>query len=157
LQATAAKRDATALDRISYWDAGSPGYRWHELATQKTVRDGVAIPAYRVLALMNVAIYDATVAAWDAKYAFKRPRPAAADPTRAPAIPTPARPSCPCEHAVAAGAASTVLGYLFPDDAASLTELATEAADSRVAAGVAFPSDTAAGLELGRRVGERVV
>jgi membrane-associated phospholipid phosphatase len=150
-------RDTAVMDRISYWDAGSPGYRWNELATHMTVRDGVAIPSYRVLALLNVAIYDATVAAWDAKYAYNRKRPGAADPTLETAIPTPASPSYPCEHAVAAGAAATVLAYLFPDDTASLADLADEAANSRIAAGVVYPSDTAAGLELGRQVGERVI
>ena len=33
-----ADRDAVALDRISYWDAGSPGYRWNEIATRQTQR-----------------------------------------------------------------------------------------------------------------------
>ena len=69
LQGMAAGRDAVALDRISNWDAGSPGNRWNELAIQQTLRAQMGPDAYRVLALMNAAIYDATVAAWDAKYA----------------------------------------------------------------------------------------
>src|SRR5688500_12630764 len=43
LQAKVADRDAAVLDRISYWDAGSPGYRWNELAMQQTVRSGMAL------------------------------------------------------------------------------------------------------------------
>jgi len=58
---------------------------------------------------------------------------------------------------VTAGAASTVLSYIFPSDATTFADLAAEAARSRVEAGVAYPSDVAAGLALGRQVGERVV
>jgi hypothetical protein len=66
-------------------------------------------------------------------------------------------PSYPCEHAVAAGAASAVLGYLFPSEAAALDAMAQEAAQSRVIAGVQYPSDARAGLELGRAVAARVI
>ena len=38
LRALVTGRDAVVLDRISYWDAGSPGYRWNELAMQQTQR-----------------------------------------------------------------------------------------------------------------------
>jgi len=158
MAAMSTSRSAETTDRISYWDAGSPGYRWNEIAMRHTLTAGQGPgEAYRAMALLNAAIYDATIAAWDAKYAFGRPRPATTDPTLATAIPTPASPSYPCEHAVTAGAAAAVLGYLFPDDAESLADLAKEAAQSRVAAGVAYPSDSAAGLEVGKRVGELFV
>jgi membrane-associated phospholipid phosphatase len=157
LKAMVADRDAVALDRISYWDAGSPGYRWNEIATQQTQRAQMGVDAYRVMALLNAAIYDATIAAWDAKYIYDRSRPTVADVELSTAIPTPNSPSYPDEHAATAGAAATVLAYLFPDDAERFSELATEAADSRAMAGVAYPSDTAAGLELGQEVGKLVV
>src|SRR5829696_4934836 len=134
LQAKVADRDAAALDRISYWDAGSPGYRWNELALQQTVRSGMALESYRLMPLLNAAIYDATIAAWDAKYAYNRPRPAGAGATLTTVIPTPDSPSYPDAHAVTAGAAATVLSYVFPDEAKRFQTLATEAADSRVAA-----------------------
>ena len=38
-------------------------------------------PSGLPLALMTVAVYDATIAAWDSKYAYKRPRPSEADPS----------------------------------------------------------------------------
>ncbi|WSH21886.1 phosphatase PAP2 family protein [Rhizobium ruizarguesonis] len=66
-------------------------------------------------------------------------------------------PSYPSEHAAAAGAAATVLSYFFPDEASSFQAMAEEAAQSRVLAGVQFPSDSSAGLELGRRVAEQVI
>lgn len=158
LRDLAAHRDAAVMDRISYWDTGSPGYRWNEIAMQQTLnaRQGPG-DAYRTMAYLNVAIHDATIAAWDSKYAHQRPRPASADPSLITAIPTPASPSYPCEHAVAAGAAAAVLAYLFPEEAQAFADVAQEAARSRVSAGVVYPSDTGAGLALGRQVGERVV
>jgi membrane-associated phospholipid phosphatase len=158
LQAMVTDRDAAALDRISYWDAGSPGYRWNELAMQRTKAAAYGPgDAYRTMAFLNTAIYDATIAAWDAKYAYQRPRPAIADTSLQTIIPTPASPSYPDEHAVTAGAAAAMLGYLFPEEAETFAGLATEAAESRVMAGVAYPSDTAAGLTLGKAVAEQFI
>ncbi|CAN5778886.1 hypothetical protein BH24CHL3_BH24CHL3_00290 [soil metagenome] len=141
--------------RIVYWDAGSPGYRWNEIAMQHTLRMGFGPgDAYRTLALLNAAIYDATIAAWDAKYAYNRPRPASLDATIETAIPTPTSPSYPSEHAATAGVAAAVLSYLFPDSANTFASLAAEAAASRVNAGVEFSSDSVAGMTLGQQVGE---
>jgi membrane-associated phospholipid phosphatase len=158
LEALTAQRDPAALDRVSYWDAGSPAYRWNELAIRHTQSKGVfANRASRMLALLNVAIYDATVAAWDTKYAYARPRPAEFKKGFAPAIPTPASPAYPSEHAVAAGAAATVLTYLWPADEGLFAGLAAEAGASRLLAGTDYPSDVAAGLELGRQIGAVVI
>src|SRR5688572_16759595 len=32
LQVFAASRDARALDQVTYWDTGAPGFRWNEIA-----------------------------------------------------------------------------------------------------------------------------
>jgi len=153
----AAERDATALDQVSYWDSGTPGYRWNEIAIAHGLKDGIAIAVYRVLALVNVAIYDATIAAWDAKYVYNRPRPSEADPTLTTLVPNPSSPSYPSEHAAAAGAAAAVLAYLFPKDAQSFMDKAEMAGQSRLLAGVQYPSDVAAGLALGQAVAARVI
>jgi hypothetical protein len=68
----------------------------------------------RILALLSVAIYDATIAAWDSKYAYNRLRPTAFDPSLTAALPNPQSPSYPSEHAVIAGAASTSAGLSVP-------------------------------------------
>jgi membrane-associated phospholipid phosphatase len=160
LKSLAAQRDGAMLNQIAFWDAGAPGYRWNGLLREELTKHGViaaSAPSSRHLSLMNVAIYDATVAAWDSKYAYNRARPATLDATLSAAVTTPASPSYPSEHAVVAGAAATVLEYLFPDDADAIRARSEQAADSRVKAGVQFPSDTIAGLELGREVGKLVV
>jgi hypothetical protein len=157
LRDLAAQRDTAALERISYWDASAPAYRWTQRAVKHTQARGVlGNRAVRMLALMNVAIYDATIAAWDTKYAYHRPRPTDNEPGLG-AVPTPASPSYPDEYAVAAGAASTVLAYIYPSDAETFKSWADESARSRLEAGVAYPSDVSAGLDLGREVGERAV
>ena len=108
----AANPAASAAQQLAYWNAGSPNYRWQQIAMANT---GItSFPGFRTLALMNVAIADAEVAACDAKYYYNRPRPSQADRKLATRIPTPDSPSYPSEHATAAGAAAAV-NTMMPD------------------------------------------
>jgi membrane-associated phospholipid phosphatase len=107
--------------------------------------------------LLGVATYDGVIAAWDTKYAIKRPRPFQADNRIASYLPDPQSPSYPCEHSVAAGVAVTVIAHFFPDMADSVRRLAQEAMDARIAAGAAFPSDTHAGFDLGKKIAEQEI
>src|SRR4029077_8678561 len=91
------------------------------------------------------------------KYAYNRLCPTAFDSSLTAALPNPQSPSYPSEHATVAGAASTVLAYLFPDKADDFKARAEEAAQVRVQAGLHYPSDVKAGLELGRAVGALIV
>jgi membrane-associated phospholipid phosphatase len=154
----ASSRDSNGLSQVRYWDAGSPGYRWMELALKQVQQHNIAAPlATRALALVAAAVYDATVAAWDSKYAYQVQRPSDVDSSITLLVDKPASPSYPSEHAAAAGAAAAVLDYLFPDNVQTFDSLADEAARSRLIAGVQFPSDTAAGMALGRSVGAAVI
>jgi hypothetical protein len=154
----AGRRDAAALSAISFWDSGPPGYRWNEIAINQLVKNNITGPrSARILSLLNVAIYDATIAAWDSKYVYNLPRPSEVNSRVTPAIPVPNSPSYPSEHAAAAGAAAAVLGYLFPNDATTYADQAQECGESRLNAGVQFPSDVSAGLELGRKAAELVI
>lgn len=158
LRALADKRDAKALTQIAYWDAGSPSYRWQEIALGQVVKASSNPPrTMRMMALMNVAIYDAMIAAWDAKYAYNRPRPSQTDAKFTPLVAVPNSPAYPAEHAVAAGAAAAVLSYIYPDDTKTFEELAQQAGQSRVLAGVQYPSDVVAGLVLGHAVAAKVI
>lgn len=152
------RRDQATLNTISFWDAGPPGYRWNEIAANLLVKNNITGPrSARILALLNVAIYDATIAAWDSKYVYNRPRPSEVNSLVAPFIPVPNSPSYPSEHAAAASAAAAVLGYLFPNDAQTYANQAQECGESRLNAGVQFPSDISAGAEIGRKVAELVI
>src|SRR5260370_4414584 len=97
------------------------------------------------------------VAGWDSKYAYNRPGQSDLVKSLSTAIPNPDSPSYPSEHAVAAGAASTVLAYLFPADAQTFADQAAGAGTSRLLAGVQYPSDVQAGLDLGRAVAALVI
>jgi membrane-associated phospholipid phosphatase len=162
LQGLAASRSTAVLDAIDFWNAGSPVYRWVDYAVPYLV--GPATPlgrrgptAARELALVMVAMYDAIIATWHWKYVYNRKRPAEADSELSTVVGTPNSPSYPSEHAAAGRAAAEVLAYLYPVDAALFRQRAADAAQTRVQAGVQYPSDVTAGLELGRRVGEAVV
>lgn len=155
LKSLLASSDPKAQTQVTYWDAGTPSYRWLDLAFDRYDKGPPSPLVSRALALLNVAIYDAIVATWDAKYHYNRPRPSGSGIV--PRIAMPASPSYPSEHAAAAGAASAVLGYLFPEEKDFFAAKAEEAAQSRLLAGVHYPSDVAAGLALGRSVGEKVI
>jgi membrane-associated phospholipid phosphatase len=144
--------------QMAYWDTGSPAMRWIEIVKERIVDGRVPVTqGWRQMVLLPIAMHDAMVAAWDSKYAYNRPRPSKVDPSVMTTLAVPNSPSYPAEHAVAAGAAEVVLSYFFPSEAARFKSLAEEAGRSRLLAGLHYPSDVIAGLELGRAVGQRVV
>ena len=144
-------------DRIRFWDAGPPSYRWMELVAKRQ-SSGQAVGAFpRAYAYTSMAIYDATVAAWNAKRAYNRPRPSEVDVRIQSRVSVPNSPSYPSDYAATAAAAAEVLAYLVPAEAAYFRNLAVEAGRSRLYAGVEYPSDYEAGVELGRRVAAQVI
>ncbi|MFN0215229.1 MAG: hypothetical protein ACKVT2_13315 [Saprospiraceae bacterium] len=145
--------DSATLQQIVYWNAGSPGYRWQHLMDKIWMNDALKNGILANM-LMPVAIYDATVAAWDSKFAYRRLRPFEADKRIKLHLLRPESPSYPCEYSVAAGAASTIIAHFFPTLADSVQRMANRAMDARVAAGMAFPSDTREGFALGKRIAE---
>jgi len=153
LKELATQRDAAALEQIAYWDTGGPIYRWNEIAVNVALKNNNnTLLAARALALLHAAIYDATIATWDSKYTYNRPRPSVFDRSLTTVIANPASPSYPAELAAVAGAASTVLAYLYPMDADAVAQQAEAAGRAQLLAGVQYPSDVAAGLDLGRAV-----
>lgn len=155
LEEMAGERTPEMEDAVARWGENTPDQIWTEMhmdLVAERAKDPVA--ASRGYALMSVAVYDATVAAWHWKYAYEREPPASLTALAAPG----ADPSYPSEHAVIAGAASRLLAYLNPElPAARFDQMAEEAAMSRVWAGANYPSDVEAGLALGRSVAEDVI
>src|SRR5438477_1908901 len=84
---------------VSFWNAGAPAYQWMELISNR-VLTGAPVSAYahRVYTYVALAMYDATVATWDSKYAYNRPRPGELDPALKTRLPTPRSTSYPSEH-----------------------------------------------------------
>ena len=153
-----ANNDADKQRQIVFWDAGSPSYRWIDLITTR-LQAGTPTTTYphRAYTYVALAMYDATIAVWESKYRYYRLRPSERDHRVPTAVAVPDSPSYPSEHAAVAQAAALVLAYLLPAEAQTFQAMAEEAGWSRVLAGVQYPSDYYAGLDLGRKVAEQVI
>jgi len=160
------QRTKTTDSLVQAWNV-LPTKPWHEKTLDllgfywpllPDVRYATPVRSARILSLVNVAMYDAMVAAWDAKYAYNRPAPAAVDGRVHPLVDVAGVPSYPSEHAAAAAAAASVLSYLFPfEDTLAFHALAHDAGEARILAGVAYRSDVDAGYAIGRAVALRVI
>ncbi len=152
----AGERSQQVQDAVKQWNPPVAIRPWMDLNIELVSHGGVKDPptASRSYAATSIAMYDAIVAAWDWKYEYNRKAPTGVQTLTDAG----GAPSYPSEHAAIAGAASTVLNYLFPaEPVGTFDDLAKQAADSRVQAGVNFRSDVDAGLALGRAVGEKVI
>ncbi|HEU0113936.1 MAG TPA: vanadium-dependent haloperoxidase, partial [Thermomicrobiales bacterium] len=154
---TAAQK-AAALRWAGGAGTSTPAGLWTTIGRDLIVRDGFDLPhAARTLALTTTAMADALICCWDAKFAYWTERPITADPTLPVLFATPPFPSYTSGHATLSAAAASVLGHLFPDDQDALAAKATEAAASRVWAGIHFPIDSDVGQAGGREIGRLVV
>jgi membrane-associated phospholipid phosphatase len=148
--------DSATLQTIAYWHVGTPAYRWQQLMESLWMDDALNNGMLSHM-LMSVAIYDATVAAWDSKYAHSRLRPYEANKEIKKLVAVSESPSYPCEYAVTAGVAATILTHFFPNMADSVQYMSEQVMSARVAAGMAYPSDTKAGFELGQQIALREI
>jgi hypothetical protein len=145
-----------------FWADGAgtatpPGH-WNEIASDllaKTPRS--ELETARVLASVNVAMFDAGVVCWRAKYKFWLARPSQLDDTIKPLLHVPNFPSYISGHSSFSAAAAETLSHFFPGDAAELWKMAREASFSRVLGGIHYRFDCDAGLDVGQRVGAEVV
>ena len=143
-------------EEIRYWNAGAPSYRWNQIANK------LSAGKFEVIlrtpgAWMNIAIYDATILAWKEKLRYKRQRTTSQDPSIKPVVDAPYTYSYPCEYSVTAAAAATILAYFLPDKADSILQPGRAAAQSRIDAGVQYPSDVEAGWKLGEQVAKEII
>jgi membrane-associated phospholipid phosphatase len=145
------------LDHGSVTPPGVWNRKALELARKHRLDDEEAI---RLFAALDVAMYDALVACWNAKYKWWTQRPVNAirarfDPQYLPYLITPAFPSYVSGHASVSGAAAAVIAAFLPAEKAELDRLAAEATRSRLYGGIHFESDNREGLALGSLVGRR--
>jgi membrane-associated phospholipid phosphatase len=157
------KRTPATNHRAIYWEVfgGARAYViWNEIARVKLLEYGAVFdpPASaRALATLNVAYWDATIACFDAKYAYWYIRPPQLDPALKPVFAPPNHPSYPAAHGCLSSAAATVLAKLFPRDRERLLALAEEAGESRIWAGIHYRFDVEQGQALGRKVADKVL
>jgi len=141
----------------------------------------------RILGTLDVAMADAAIGCWDAKYAYNYWRPITAiretaddgngrttpDPAWAPLFATPAFPEYPSGHSCVSGAAAAILAHEFGEKThfrmtsdvllgvtrsfKSFSAALEDVKDARVFAGIHFRTATEVGQALGASVGRSVL
>jgi hypothetical protein len=178
---TSTARSEELTNVAGFWIA-SAVQGWNPIARQVLAGgDGDLLDNARLLAMVNVAIADAIIACFDAKYTYDSWRPVTAIQAGTlgpaadwlPLLSTPPFPAYPSAHACGAGAAATVLTLTFGDDERSLTltsptapgvefayrsfeAIADQIDDARIYGGIHTREDQAVGRLLGNRVGQFV-
>jgi hypothetical protein len=155
---------------------------WNRTAASLVARGhGSLTQNARSLALLNVALADASIAVWDAKnaYNFWRPitaiRAVPADKDWQPTLPTPNHQEYPSGHSGLSAAAATVLGSVFgrrtsftvvsdgvaaPGDTRAFSgfdALLAEIALARVYGGIHFLGSCTTAQALGRQLAEQAL
>jgi membrane-associated phospholipid phosphatase len=157
LRTLSVSRTAAQADLARYWATDAPSVIWEKYMLRETAQRGLApVRAARARALSSVAMYDAFVACWDAKFYYWLQRPVSADSSLRTVFPTPPFPSYPSGHSTISSAAAEVFADLFPDVAKTYRDKAVEASVSRVYAGVHYRFDVETGDSLGIRIGKAV-
>jgi hypothetical protein len=171
------------------WSDDVPGFtvtpagRWISISNQVVEKMPLPLPEMLEMYLkLGLALSDAIVICWDAKYRFNRERPEAyikrnIQASWNPLHESPSFPGYPSGHSALGAVAAVVLTDFFgaqiefsdrthedrkefagmARNYRSFDEMAHENAMSRVALGVHFRMDCEEGLRLGRLVGQRVV
>ena len=117
--ATSTVRTAEQTQTAVFWQADTPAAMWNRAADQLAQANDLPLaPNARLLALMNIALADATIAVWNAKgtYNFWRPVTAiraTSDPGWTPLLPTPAFQEYPSAHSGVSSAATAVLAAFY--------------------------------------------
>jgi membrane-associated phospholipid phosphatase len=183
-------RTADQTVNAYFWASATPSYLFNRLAIRLLAREGrphSLLRSARLTALLNLAIADAAIATYDAKYhyVFWRPVTAipladtdgndatASDPTWLPMITTPNHPEYPSAHSSLSSAGATVLARFFGDEThftldsdtllgATRSYRSFGAAlegvkDARVFAGIHFRSSCEDGTQLGQTVARYVL
>ncbi len=145
-----------------FWSDGISSYtppgHWNRIACDLIVKYRFnQLRMARSLALMNMSVEDAGICCWDTKTYYFFPRPSQMDPSITSAIGLPNFPSYTSGHSTFSGAASTVLGYIFPSEAGDLTGKASEASLSRLYGAIHYRFDCEAGLQCGRNIGQYAI
>ncbi|WP_369752749.1 phosphatase PAP2 family protein [Flavobacterium sp. WC2409] len=143
---------------VSFWADGvgtyTPPGHWNAIATEAFVQENYSEVRWaRNMALLNIAMMDAAISCWDAKYTYFNPRPSQVDPSIKTTTGTPNFPAYVSGHSTFSAAASTLLSYLIPSKELQFKAMALEASNSRMYGCIHYRSDCEKGLELGQKVG----
>jgi hypothetical protein len=175
-------------DQIARWHTEQAQFQFNRIARAEVPADGRSLLEHaRLFALLNIALADATLSVFEAKYAYAFWRPVTAirnadidgnpdtfvDPAWAPFLATPPHPEYPAAHGVVQGAAARVMkAYFGPNYAFSTTappvpnverryadfdSYADEGRLARILSGMHFRSSLEEGGRQGTLVGNWVL
>jgi len=180
-------RTAEQTQTAVFWQADSPAAIWNRVADDLAQqRDDSLLRNARILALMNIALADTTIAIWNAKNTFDTWRPITAieqaatdgnphttpDPSWTPLLVTPAFQEYPAGHPGVSNAAASVLASFYGEDTAftassfglpgversfmSFSSAVAQVENARVWGGIHFRSACVTAAHMGAAVADYV-
>jgi len=186
--ATGLARTADQTLLAKFWASASATYFWNSVALELAAQEDMPLIEHaHLFGALNVAIADAVIADWDAKYHYSFWRPVTAialadtdgnpatdaDPTWMPLITTPNFPEYPSAHSAFSSAGTTILAKFFGANTpfsvdsfampgvtrsfASFDDALAELVNARVFGGIHFRSSCKDGQTLGTAVGTYVL
>ena len=146
------------MEIVSFWADGvgtyTPPGHWNAIAVAAFETQNYSEVRWaRNLALLNVAMMDAAISCWDAKYYYFNPRPCQMDSSIKTLTGVPNFPAYVSGHSTFSGAAAKILSHIVPSNAQNFEKMAKEASDSRLLGAIHYRSDCEQGLILGNKVG----
>ncbi len=148
--------------QVQFWADGAGTYtptgHWNAIAADEFVKQNYSEVRWaRNFALLNMAEMDAAICCWDTKYFYFNQRPSQANPAVKTLTGIPNFPAYTSGHSNFSAAAAAVLTYLLPDRGTKFTDLANQAAMSRLYGAIHYRSDVEVGLQTGAAVGHYAV
>ena len=184
---TDSARTAYQTETAKFWQLDTPVAIWDRVADSLAEHHhNSLLKNARVLALVNIALADATIAIWDAKNAFNSWRPVTAintvtgfgnpatspDPGWLPLLATPYFQEYPSAHSGVSSAAASILASLFGENTEftltsaglpgvvrtfdSFNAAVAQVADARVYAGFHFRFSCDDAIQMGAHVAAQV-
>jgi hypothetical protein len=174
------RRTAEQTAIAKFWEATAPAVYWPVARSVASASGRDVIENARLFAAAAVAMDDALIAVFDAKYAYNFWRPVTAirnaegdarDPNWLPFIETPMHPEYPCAHCIVSGALGAVLAteigngptptltgtsYTAPGVTRTWVKVGDfmqEVAVARVYDGVHYRNSTVVGSAMGQKIG----
>jgi len=175
------KRTPEQTAIAKFWEATAPAVYWPVARSVANAPGRDVVENARLFAAAAVAMDDALVAVFDAKYAYNFWRPVTAirnaegdarDPNWLPFIDTPMHPEYPCAHCIVSGALGAVLGIEVGNGPAptlssssytaggatrtwvKVGDFMQEVAVARIYDGVHYRNSTVVGTAMGQKIGE---
>ena len=178
---TSTRRTPEQTAIAQFWEATAPAVYWPVARSVASAPGRDAIDNARLFALAAMAMDDALIAVFDAKYTYNFWRPVTAirnaeggarDPGWVPFIETPMHPEYPCAHCIVSASLAAVLAAEIGSGPTpvlrsasstaggavrtwtSVADFAQEVAAGRIYDGVHYRNSTEVGAAMGKQIGE---